>query len=82
MPSVSKGRLTPPRDDAIEQEIEARDDLNAQRVACEPDDPAMLTQLGPRPAAARSARRVELFQKPIVAIVGARNVRRRPEARG
>ena len=73
LPRISKGRLTPPHADAIEQEIEALDDLGAQLVAsCEPDYPALLAQLDPAPPLLAVRGRIELFQKPIVAIVGAR----------
>ncbi len=73
LPRISKGRLTPPPDEAIEHELEALDEMGAQLIAsCEPDYPALLTHLDPAPPMLAVRGRVDLFAKPIVAIVGAR----------
>lgn len=73
LPRVSRGRLSPPPEHAVEQEIEALSHLGAQLVAsCEPDYPALLKELDPGPPMLAVRGRLELFQKPIVAIVGAR----------
>ena len=73
LPRISKGRLTPPSEDAIEQEIEALDDLGAELIAsCEPDYPPLLTHLDPAPPMLAVRGRADLFAKPVVAIVGAR----------
>ena len=73
LPRISKGRLAPPPEEAVEREIEALDELDAHLVAsCEPDYPSLLAQLDPGPPMLAVRGHVELFQKPIVAIVGAR----------
>lgn len=73
LPDISRGRLTAPPVENIERELDALAEMDAQLIAsCEPDFPPLLCQLEPGPAMLAVRGRATIWEKPTVAIVGAR----------
>jgi DNA processing protein len=73
LPDLSRGRLTPPSVEVIEQELDALAEMDARLIAsCEPDFPALLAHLDPGPAMIAVRGRATIWEQPTVAIVGAR----------
>ena len=73
LPDISRGRLTAPPVEDIERELDALTEMDARLIAsCEPDFPPLLAQLDPGPAMLAVRGQAAIWEKPTVAIVGAR----------
>jgi DNA processing protein len=73
LPRISGGRFSPPSISSIEDELAKLAQRNGQVLcACEPAYPPLLRQVDPPPPVLSVIGRLELLQKPMVALVGSR----------